>query len=593
MRLKILFIGHSYHTLTKSSEFFINLLKSIGEVTMEFDACPKGRLDRDYSPLIDSYDMVVVWQMHQVIRQMAEAKARHDNIIFVPMYDAVYKQGASFWKGIGHIKIVCFSAALRAVCLSHRLDSLFIQYYPEAVGPVASGYESKRMFFWQRRNWPNWQTLTSILPTCQFEKIHHHVALDPGTESTEEIRVLPTPLETSQENFSSSVWYPKKSDLIAKLREFNVFFLPREREGIGFSFLDAMAIGLIPVGFDQPTFNEYVVNGINGVIVEKTSRMDLPELSSMAAWMEHYLRKGRANYERQLQGLAGFLLKKVSPPPSTSSPLHRIAPKFMRGREARKPVPITASRRRYEGDTPLVSIITIVKDDAAGFSKTHQSVCRQTFRDYEYIVVDGASRDKTIDLIRRHEDTIDFYTSGNDNGPYDAMMKGASSARGRYVLFMNAGDVFAEEASLEDALMDAPQDAGIIYGHHYDVRETHFTKLILARDLESTYRQLVEGRLSRSWQRGIPPRQSVLVEREWILKFGFDSELRVVADQALLFNACARGVRAYHSNTVISKRRDRGISEKMKVRCIKEWQEVALRYSAHPDAVAKFIACMK
>lgn len=570
MRLKILFIGHSYHMVTKSSGFFINLLNSIGEVTMEFDDCPKGKLDRDYSALIGSYDMVVVWQMHQVLRQIEQM--RHENIIYVPMYDAVYKLGGSFWKEIGHVKVVCFSAALRALCLSHRLDSYFIQYYPEAVRPAAAGYESRRMFFWQRRNWPNWQTLTSILPACQFEKIHHHVALDPGVESTEESRVLPTPSETGQGNFSSSAWYPEKRDLIAKLREFNVFFLPREREGIGFSFLDAMANGLIPVGFDQPTFNEYVVNGINGLIVDKTSRMDLPELSRMAEWMGHYLRKGRDNYERRLPGLTEFLRKKVVLPPGYRSPLHRMVPKFMRWVEDRKPVPITASRRRYEGGVPLVSIIMVVKNDAVGFAKTHQSICSQTFSDYEYLVIDRGSHDKTLELIRRHGDAIDFHTSGIENGVFAGMMKGASSARGRYVLFMNAGDVFAEEFSLEDALKDAPSDAGIIYGHHYDVRETHYTKLILARDLESTYRLLVEGRLSRSWQRGIPPHQSVMVERELILKFGFDTGLSVTADQALLFDACECGVRTYHSNTVISKRRNRGVSGETKDRCIKDRQ---------------------
>ena len=591
MRLKILFIGHTYHKVTKSSVFFIELLESIGEVTTEFDACPKGKLERDYSTRIGSYDMVVVWQMHQVVRQLANA--RHGNIIYVPMYDSVYKLAGSFWKEIGRVKVVCFSAALRAVCLSHRLDSFFIQYYPEAAEPAHAGYASKRMFFWQRKNWPNWQTLNSILPACQFEKIHHHLALDPGVDSTAETRTLPTPSETRQLNFSSSVWYPAKSDLLAKLREFNLFFLPREREGIGFSFLDAMANGLIPVGFDEPTFNEYVVDGINGVIVEKTSRIDLPDLSAMAVWMDHYLRKGRANYERRRQELAGFLVKKVVPPPAASSPLHKMAPKFMRRLEARKPIPITASRRRHQGDAPLVSIITVVRDDAAGFAKTHQSICRQTFHDYEHIVIDIESQNKTLKLIRQHEDAIDFHTSEKDNGPHEAMMKGISSARGRYVLLMNAGDELAEDASLEDALQDAPADAGIIYGHHYDVRETHFAKLIPARDLEASYRLLVEGRLSRSWQCGIPPRQSFLIERELILKSGFDSGLKMVADQALLFEACARGVRTYHSNTVITKCLERGISGKTKDRRIMEWKKVLARHCPHPEAVTKFVTGMK
>jgi Glycosyl transferase family 2/Glycosyl transferases group 1 len=591
MRLKILFIGHSYHTVTKSSEFFINQLKAIGDVSTEFDDCWKGKVENDYRPIIKSFDMVIVWQLPQVIRRLANAD--HENIIFVPMYDSIHSLDKTFWRKLKHIKIVSFSSTVRAICLSHQLDTFFIQYYPEQVKLAEVGYGEKRMFFWQRRPWPNWRALTSILPACQFEKLHLHVALDPGVEMTAEQDIQPTLSETQQKRFGTSVWFDEKNDLLAKLKEFNLFFLPREREGIGFSFLDSMENGMIPVGFNQATFNEYVVDGINGFVVDKKQRFDLPDLHPVVENMKHYIAKGRANYLRKLEGLEAFLLKPVDPPNYYESWIHNIAPKFQRRWRARKIPAITASRRRFEDISPLVSIVTVVKDDVVGFARTHQSICSQSYDNFEYIVIDGKSTDRTLESIKAHEASIDHLTSAKDKGPYDAMMKGALVARGRYILFMNAGDEFAESTSLEDAMEAAPVDADIIYGHHYYIRQSLFTKLHLARDLASTYRMLKGGKLTFPWLGGIPCHQSTLITKDLILDIKFDPTLQVAADHALLFSACERGAKAYHSNTVISKYYAGGLSGKMKSLCVKDWKKIALKYAEDRESAAAFYDKMK
>ncbi len=591
MRLKILFIGHSYHTLTKSSEFFINQLKEIGDVSTEFDDCWKGQVETDYRPIIKSFDMVIVWQLPQVIRKLANSG--HENIIFVPMYDSIYKLDKSFWRKLKNIKIVCFSSTVRAICLSHQLDAFFIQYYPKHMQLAEAGYEDKRMFFWQRRPWPNWQTLTSILPVCQFEKLHLHVALDPGVEMSEENDIQPTLSETQQGRFGTSVWFDRKSDLLVKLKEFNLFFLPREREGIGFSFLDSMEIGMIPVGFNQATFNEYVVDGVNGFIVDKKQRIDLPDLHSVAANMKHYFAKGRSNYLRKLEGLDAFLLKPVEPPNYYESWIHNIAPKYQRRWRARRIPEITASRQRFENSSPLVSIVTVVKDDAVGFARTHQSICNQSYGNFEYIVIDGNSTDRTQEVIKAHEASMDYLTSEKDKGPYDAMMKGVRAARGRYVLFMNAGDEFAESTSLEETIESAPADADIIYGHHYYIRKNNLTKLHLARDLDSTYRTLKGGKLSFPWLSGIPCHQSTLVAKDLILQIKFDPTLRIAADHALLFEACSRGAKTYHTNTVISKYYEGGLSGKMKTLCVKDWKKIALKHTKDRKSAEAFYDKMK
>lgn len=597
MRPKILFIGHSYHTVTKSSEFFINYLKTLGEVLTKFDDCWKGSAPADFRPIVKSFDMVVVWQLPQVIEAIADSG--HPNLIFVPMYDSVHNRSDPFWNRFKKVKILCFSATLRATCLSYGLDSYFLQYYPAASKEAEVGYDSKRLFFWQRRPVPNWQTLTSILPATQFEKLHHHVAKDPGVEDAPENSIVPTDSETQQDNFGNSTWFDKKSDLIAKLNEFNLFFLPREREGIGFSFLDSMEIGMVPVGFNLPTFNEYVVDGVNGFIVDKKQRLDLPPLAPIAANMRHYLRKGRANYQRRLEGLEGFLLKPVVPPPGPEGPaiFRTLAPKlhrkWLRRKRERKIPEVNACRGRFQGESPLVSVVTVVRNNAPGLAKTFESVFSQTFDKFEYIVIDGKSNDETMSIVLSHEGSIDFHLSEEDGGPYDAMMKGAARARGRYVIYMNAGDEFAETTSLEDAMESCPEDAELIYGHYYFVGPNRGTKLKLVRDLELTYQTLVKGDLTTLWHSGLPCHQSSIVAKELILRIGFDPTLAIAADHALAYDACAQGAKTHHTNTVISKYHAGGLSGKMPSQCIKEWSKISLKHTTNKDAVTEFYRKMR
>ncbi len=91
-------------------------------------------------------------------------------------------------------------------------------------------------------------------------------------------------------------------------------------------------------------------------------------------------------------------------------------------------------------DTPLISIVTITYNAAACLEPTMQSVASQTCRDFEHIIIDGASSDSTLEIARRYPDTR--ILSERDNGLYDAMNKGIGMARGKYLLFLNAGDAF-------------------------------------------------------------------------------------------------------------------------------------------------------
>ena len=111
---------------------------------------------------------------------------------------------------------------------------------------------------------------------------------------------------------------------------------------------------------------------------------------------------------------------------------------------------------------PLISIITITFNAQETLKPTMESVCSQSFRDYEHIIVDGASKDDTLKIARSYEGVR--ILSEPDRGLYDAMNKGLHLAKGEYVIFLNSGDTFHSEDTLEKYALYAKAGADIIYG---------------------------------------------------------------------------------------------------------------------------------
>ena len=130
--------------------------------------------------------------------------------------------------------------------------------------------------------------------------------------------------------------------------------------------------------------------------------------------------------------------------------------------------------------TPVFSVITITYNAAAVLEDTIQSVIAQTYHHVEYIIVDGASTDGTMGIVHRYRDRIARVVSEPDRGLYDAMNKGIALATGDYLCFLNAGDSFHEDDTLQQIVHSlAPHDTlpGVIYGETDLVdAEGHFVR---------------------------------------------------------------------------------------------------------------------
>lgn len=116
--------------------------------------------------------------------------------------------------------------------------------------------------------------------------------------------------------------------------------------------------------------------------------------------------------------------------------------------------------------TPLFAIVTATYNAQDTIERTIDSVDSQTCHDYEHLIVDGASRDRTLDIVRQHENPQRSIISERDKGLYDAMNKGISATEGRYLIFLNAGDRFHDSdtlAKIRQAIIDH-KFPGIVYG---------------------------------------------------------------------------------------------------------------------------------
>lgn len=110
-----------------------------------------------------------------------------------------------------------------------------------------------------------------------------------------------------------------------------------------------------------------------------------------------------------------------------------------------------------------LSIITINKDNLVGLKKTMASVLSQSYKDFEYIVVDGASTDGSVAFVESNRQNLSYWVSEPDSGVYSAMNKGILQAKGDYLLFLNSGDFLVDENVLE-SVFKVNRMADILYG---------------------------------------------------------------------------------------------------------------------------------
>lgn len=169
---------------------------------------------------------------------------------------------------------------------------------------------------------------------------------------------------------------------------------------------------------------------------------------------------------------------------------------------------------------PILSIITINLNNSKGLEKTMKSVFDQTSKEFEYIVIDGASTDGSLELIKQYDDKISYWVSERDSGIYAAMNKGIAKAQGKYLQFLNSGDYLVNESTIENVIRTL-SDCSIYYGNMIKIKAN-----------KKTYRNSrVDTNSFLSFYRGSLNHSPAFIKKELFDKYGlFDEKLKIVSD---------------------------------------------------------------
>lgn len=224
-----------------------------------------------------------------------------------------------------------------------------------------------------------------------------------------------------------------------------------------------------------------------------------------------------------------------------------------------------------------LSIITINYNNLEGLRKTIDSVVSQTWRDFEWIVVDGGSTDGSRELIEEYaaKGCFAWWCSEPDKGVYNAMNKGIKHAQGEYLNFMNSGDCFHESTTLEQVFVGKEYGADVLYGDTSMVTSGG-CKILSEKD-----------KLTLSFFRwSTICHQSVFIRLEVARKNEFDERYTIAADRKVWIQCMLNNQSFEHLGLIVSNYDTTGISSVNLTRSKQEhraiWDEL-IPYSVSKD----------
>jgi len=172
----------------------------------------------------------------------------------------------------------------------------------------------------------------------------------------------------------------------------------------------------------------------------------------------------------------------------------------------------------YE-ELPLITIITIVYNGEKYLEETIQSVINQTYPNVEYIIIDGDSEDKSVEVIKKYQNNISYWVSEKDKGLYDAMNKGARLANGDFVIFLNAGDTFVNKNSLENVVKKIKEK-----------NKVYFTRAKVVGKNKTWIYPSFNKNIDKWIKNYLPNHQAMLFPKIFYKNYKYDLKLKITAD---------------------------------------------------------------
>lgn len=227
---------------------------------------------------------------------------------------------------------------------------------------------------------------------------------------------------------------------------------------------------------------------------------------------------------------------------------------------------------------PQISIVTVVKNDTLALTQTIQSVISQTFKDYEYIIIDGGSTDNTPEIIKKYSGYIGIHISEPDNGIFDAMNKGAQLANGKWINYLTAGDVFESPQTLEAVVELLNDDIDVAYGA---------CRII--------YKDIVSGvhlpcKLSNLWKGMSFSHQSVFCKTDLVQNYKFDTAYNLAGDFDLLLRLHETNKLFVNLGFVIAQSLAGGLSDTKRLKVYYEYWKISRKHNGLCKCTLYFVA---
>jgi glycosyltransferase involved in cell wall biosynthesis len=285
------FVDHSFHRKTRCADFLRDILKPYVRITDYWDETwRKG--EPIHLEELKPYDYVFYFQ---VLHEPRQLQAIRGQIIWAPMYDGAAGLVGCYWKALANagLKVIAFSEKIKLLCDQNKIPSISVKYYPDP-----DRYDSTprlggcHVFFWARGG----IRFSDVQPLLLAEQIDSFTCLsqpDPGRPAEQ---VSPADAERLKVRLIRTGGFLPKQEYLRLLEQANVFIAPRRREGIGMSFLEALAMRKCVVAYDDATMNEYINTGKTGFLFRKDTSCPL-DMSQAGVLAEHSYASVRTGYQ--------------------------------------------------------------------------------------------------------------------------------------------------------------------------------------------------------------------------------------------------------------------------------------------------------
>lgn len=215
-----------------------------------------------------------------------------------------------------------------------------------------------------------------------------------------------------------------------------------------------------------------------------------------------------------------------------------------------------------------VSVITVSYNSAKTIEQTIRSVLGQTYKNVEYIVIDGASTDGTQQMIEKYADDISYYISEQDDGIYYAMNKGIEKATGDIIGIINSDDWYSKSAVEDVVKCFTENDTDIVYGEVMRVE----------RDETISETRKVDS-LADIWYGMTIWHPAVFVRKGVYQKLGgFSIDYEISADYEFILRCYSNKIKFTYLDKVLSFFRSAGISNTQHIKCAEETNAITLKY---------------